>query len=126
MILLDSDVLVEILDKTSTRGEESITKILESGETVATTSITIHEVAYGLEKHGKPTKAVAALSSLPFDLEAALLSARIEAELEKAGEQVQRTDTMIAAVAVKAGAKLHTYNLRHFERMKRFGLILFS
>ena len=126
MIVLDSDALVEILDGTSVRGEKSMRKLIESGETVATTSIATHEVTYGLERHGKSTKEVASFPTLPFDREAALLSAKIEADLEKVGETVQRADTMIAAVTVRAGAKLHTYNLRHFERMRRFGLRLVS
>lgn len=126
MIIIDSDALIEILDAASARGAESVRRMVKSGETVATTSISSHEVAYGLEKYGKPTKAIASFPSLPFDREASLLSAKMEAELEMEGERVQRADTMIAAIALRAGAKLHTYNLRHFERMKRFGLDLFS
>lgn len=114
MIVLDSNALVEILDGSFSRGEKSMWQLLESEE----------KVAWGLEKRGKSVREVASFPSLPFDREAALLSAKIEAGLEKASEPVRQADTMIAAVTVRAGARLHTYNLRHFERMKRFGLRL--
>ena len=45
MIVLDTDILIEIFDKGSTRGEEILEKI--EGYEIATTSITLHEIVYG-------------------------------------------------------------------------------
>ncbi len=101
-------------------------RILESKERVATTSINLHEVLYGLEKYGKPTQTISSLPTMPFDKDAAALSSKIEADLEKIGRPVQRADAMIAAVTIKTGARLYTYNIAHFERMESFGLGLFK
>lgn len=50
MILLDTDVLIEVFDRGSERGDEALEAILGSGEDMATTSINLHEILYGLEK----------------------------------------------------------------------------
>ena len=54
MIVLDTDVLIEILDKKSKRGSQAFDRLLESGEEVTTTSTNLHEILYGLHKYGKP------------------------------------------------------------------------
>ena len=64
MILLDTDVLIEIFDRGSERGDEALEAILKSGEDIATTSINLHEILYGLEKYAKPVKDVLLLPVL--------------------------------------------------------------
>ena len=56
MIALDSDVLIEILDRKSEKGAEAFKRILASGEEVCTTVISVHEVMFGMQKFGKPVK----------------------------------------------------------------------
>ncbi len=56
MIILDTDVLIEIVQKKSKIGKKIYEKILKSGEDVAITSITLHEFLYGLRKIGKEVK----------------------------------------------------------------------
>ncbi|MEM2341051.1 MAG: PIN domain-containing protein [Candidatus Bathyarchaeia archaeon] len=43
MIVLDTDVLIEIFDRQSARGDEALRKLIERGEAVATTVINLHE-----------------------------------------------------------------------------------
>ena len=50
MITINSDVLIEILDKKSEKGDEALKQILQSGEEIATTVISLHEVLYGFHK----------------------------------------------------------------------------
>jgi predicted nucleic acid-binding protein len=45
MIVLDSDILIEVFDKESALGEEILGKI--EGYELATTSINLHEIVYG-------------------------------------------------------------------------------
>ena len=52
MIVLDTDVLIEIFDRKSAVGEEILGKI--EGYKVATTSINLHEIVYGFYR-GCPT-----------------------------------------------------------------------
>lgn len=58
MITLDTDVLIEILDKKSEKGNEALNLILQSGEKTSTTAINIHEILYGLHKYGKPVREI--------------------------------------------------------------------
>ena len=51
MILLDTDVMIEIVDRQSDRGEEITNRILNSGESYCTSSINIHEIMYGIHKY---------------------------------------------------------------------------
>ena len=66
MILIDSDALIEILDRKSERGDQALKQAVESKEEVATTVISLHEVLYGLHKYGKPVQELLSLPILSF------------------------------------------------------------
>ena len=125
MIILDTDVLIEIFDRDSERGDEALEAITSSGEDIATTAISLHEILYGLEKYAKPIKDVLLLPALPYTKRDAQTSARMEVEAEADGRPTRRTDAMIAAVAVNHGASLFTFNVRHFKPLEKMGLKLF-
>ena len=125
MMLLDTDVLVEIFDRGSDRGEEALESILESGEDILTTSLNLHEVLYGLGKYAKPVRDILLLPALDYTKEDAGLSARLELDAERRGIPIGRIDAMIAAISINRGARLFTFNTRHFENLTEFGLRLF-
>jgi len=125
MITIDSDVLIEILDKKSEKGDGALKQILQSGEEIATTAISLHEVLYGLHKYAKPVKEILLLPLLNYTKKDAVLSSKIELEAEEKGSPIRRTDAMIAAIAINNGAKLCTFDLKHFNLLKDFGLKLF-
>ena len=54
MIIVDTDVLIEISDKRSEKGDQIYQKIISSEDNVAITSITMYEALYGLMKYTKP------------------------------------------------------------------------
>jgi predicted nucleic acid-binding protein len=125
MIAVDSDVLIEILDRKSEKGAEALKRILASGEEVCTTVISIHEVLFGLHKYGKPVKELLQLPVLNYTKNDAILSSKLELEAEQAGKPIRRTDTMVAAIAVNNNAVLFTFDLKHFGALKPHGLKLF-
>jgi tRNA(fMet)-specific endonuclease VapC len=125
MILADSDVLIEILDKKSKKEDEAVKQILESGEQLCTTVINVHEVLFGLYKYGKPVKELLQLQILDYTKEDALLSSTLQFEAEKDGKPILQADAMIAAIAISNGAHLYTFNLRHFSPFENQGLGLF-
>jgi predicted nucleic acid-binding protein len=121
MIFLDTDVLIEIFDKHSSQGEITLKKLMNAGENVAITSLTLHEMRFGLRKFGK--KSVPDLEKLevmPFSKEDAILSAALEVEYDKNG--LSHIDSMIAAIAINRKAKLYTFNQRHFKSIKNLQL----
>lgn len=125
MIVLDTDVLIDIFDKKSENGDEALKKILESGENISITAINLHEILYGLRKYAKPVKEILQLPVLSYTKEDASLSAKIELETESRGTPIRRTDAMIAAITINKGASLYTLNLKHFQPLKALGLKLF-
>jgi tRNA(fMet)-specific endonuclease VapC len=115
MIVIDSDVLIEIFDRKSREGEIALNKIKESNEPFSITAITLHEVLYGLLKHAKTIDEMINLPVINYDKEDAEISARLELEAEKKGRKIFRIDAMIAAITINNNAKLYTNNMKHFE-----------
>ncbi|MEM1582452.1 MAG: type II toxin-antitoxin system VapC family toxin [Candidatus Bathyarchaeia archaeon] len=124
MIVLDTDVLIEIFDRRSARGEEALRNLVDRGEDVATTAINLLEILYGLEKYAKPVRDVLLLPIIDYTRRDAQLSAELELKAERLGTQVRRTDAMIAAIVLNRGASLYTFDLRHFNVFQNFGLKL--
>jgi len=125
MIVLDTDVLIEVFDRKSAKGDEVLRRLDKSGEDIATTAINLHEILYGLEKYAKPVKEVLFLPVLDFAKRDAVLSAGLELKAEGMGMSIRRTDAMIAAITMNRGAMLYTFDLKHFEALRNFGLKLF-
>ncbi len=125
MILIDTDVLIEILDKNSEKGEEALRRIEDAGEDICLSSLNLHEILFGLYKYAdnKKIDKVKLLEVVDFTKDDAALSSKIEVKAEKKGEKVPRFDAMIASVAINRGFKLFTFNKDHFEGLE--GLVLF-
>ncbi len=118
MIVIDTDVLIEIIEKRSEKGQQAFTDIKQSGEDVAITAITFHETFYGLLKFGKKKmKYLDSLETIPFDQKDAGLAAQLELQAEKQGRPLSRTDAMIAAITINNNAKLFTFNRKHFSKI---------
>lgn len=125
MIIVDSDVLIENYERRSERGAALFTRLEVSGQEVMTSAICLHEVNVGLFLRGREPIGLGPLTGLPFTSDDAKLSARLEADLISTGSEIGRTDTMIAAQAIRRGASLATFNQRHFARLEDHGLTLF-
>lgn len=123
MIILDSDILIEIYDKKSTSGEELLKRIEESGDNFYITAINIQEVLYGLLKYARQTEYLLQLPTIDYDKEDAKLAAELEWKTEMKGRKINRADAMIAAIAINNNAKLYTNNKKHFSEIA--GLELF-
>ncbi len=117
MILADTDVLIEIFDKNSNKGADALQRIEEAEEDISITSLTLHEILYGIYKYADKQKSerIMLLEAVDFTKEDAAVSARLEVKAEKQGNKIPRFDTMIAAVAINRGFKLFTFNKGHFE-----------
>ena len=122
MIIVDSDVLIEIFDKESKKGEIALKILEKSGEDVAITSLNLHEILYGHYKIGKKIKGIYQIYTIEFSKKDAELSAKLEIDAEKKGKAVARVDTMIAAIALNRKAKIYTFNKKHFQPFKQIKL----
>ena len=122
MIIIDSDVLIEIFDKESEKGEAALQKLEKSDEDIAITSFNLHEILYGHYKARKKIKGITQLNTIEFNKKDAELSASLEIDAEKKGKIIPRMDTMIAAIAKNRNAKLYTFNKKHFQAIKKLTL----
>lgn len=125
MILVDTDVLIEIFDKNSEKGNEALDKIEEIGEDIVITSLNLHELLYGLYKYADREKInkVLLLDTIEFKKDDANLSAKLEIESERKGKRATRFDAMIAAIAINRKFKLFTFNKKHFEGIDGLELV---
>jgi predicted nucleic acid-binding protein len=123
MIILDTDILIEIFDKNSQKGDQALERIEKSGEDIAITSLSLHEILYGLYKFGKKRiAAVEKLETIDFCKEDAILSAHLELDAEQKGSPLSRIDAMIAAITLNRKAKLYTFNQKHFHLIPKLSL----
>jgi tRNA(fMet)-specific endonuclease VapC len=125
MIILDTDVLVEIFDRTSTKGEEILQRLLKTGEDITTTAINLHEILCSIQKFAGPVKETLLLPVLDYTKKDAALSSKLEQEGERTGTTVGRVDAMMAAIAMNNGAALYTLDLKHYNGFKSLGLKFF-
>ena len=107
MIVIDTRCTDQNIGQKKEKGGDALNRILQSGEEIATTTITMHEILYGLNKYAKPTKETLLLPTLSYTKKDAVLSSKIEFEAEKKGTSKRRTDAIIAAITINNGATLY-------------------
>ena len=128
--LLDTNVCVGLINGSSRRIRASYLKAERSGALIATSSIAVHELWYGVAKsHLKAQNALALSAFLGrevtvFDYSAqdAQAAGEIRAELERQGKRIGEYDTLIAGQAFARNLILVTANTSEFERVK--GLVV--
>jgi len=125
MIILDTDVLIEIFDRRSTKGEEILQRLLKTGEDITTTAINLHEILCSMQKFAAPVKETLLLPVLDYTKKDAALSSKLEQEGERTGTSVRRVDAMMAAIAMNNGAALYTLDPKHYNGFKSLGLKFF-
>jgi tRNA(fMet)-specific endonuclease VapC len=129
--LLDTDILSEVLkNRDATVARAAADYLAKHGEFTVSV-VSVMEIAYGLTRAGRTTQLEefeatlrTTCNMLPFDVDAALLAGRIQAELEKAGAPIDAPDVMIAATAIGARLRVVTGNTTHFAAVQRAGYSL--
>lgn len=91
---------------------------------IGVSSITVAELAFGVNKSRQMAKNrlaleqfLAPLDVASFDHDAALSYGRLRARLETIGSPIGSMDLLIAAHALSLGVRLVTNNLREFRRV---------
>ena len=122
-VLLDTDILSEYLKGHDRAVARHAADYARDHERFTFTSVTVHEIVFGLELKGASgQKALAWLNqneqitpSADDYLEAAL----IKAAVRRQGEIVELPDCLIAAVAVRLGLPLVTGNTNDFQSIQK-------
>lgn len=129
MIVLDTNVVAELMRAEPAAPVVSWIRERRSGtERLFTTSITVAEIAYGIERlpRGRRKQTLKQAADelfngfrdqvLGFDVEAASMYATIVAARDRAGLPISGFDAQIAAVCKSHGATLATRNTKDFEK----------
>ena len=127
-VLLDTDILSEFLkghDKVIARRAADYAR--EHGA-LTFTSVTVHEIVFGLEFKGASAQLKKALAWLNQNeqitptAEDYLEAAIIKAAARKQGSILELTDCLIAAVAVRLGLPLVSGNTDDFQAIQKTGV----
>ncbi len=127
MIILDTNVLSALMLE---RPDQAVVAWLDEqrASAVATTVLTVFEIMAGIER--LPAGRRRSFLELSFrttlnealgrrvialDESGAEAAGRVDASLRRLNRTIGSTDTLIAGIALSAGATLATRNIRHFE-----------
>lgn len=118
-ICLDSDVIIELLNNTSMRDV-----LAAFDANFYCTAITAYEVWFGRKKSESVFPFLNSLYPLDFNSMTACFAADIHRTLKERGQMIDSRDMFIGAICIKNNVELFTFNKKHFERLKEFGLKL--
>ena len=128
--LLDTNICIALINGRSAQVRAAVKSALVSGSVLATSSIVIHELWYGVAKSTQVESNTIVLSAflardltiLDYTDADAKASAEIRAELERRGTRIGEYDTLIAGQALARGLTLVTANTREFSRVQALQL----
>ena len=125
MILLDTDVCVELL-----KGNKRILQRRDQYDgPVGVCFMTVAELYYGAEKSKEPTRNMDTIDRLLLTLEIIHTDmtilrcfGTIKASLQKEGTPIADADILIASATLEKAGKLITGNTKHFDRIRGLNL----
>ena len=126
MIHLDTNVAIALLNGRPPQVRQKFDETREAATPIFMSAIVFHELMCGaansLRRSENEEKialflASGAIDLVPFDEEDASIAAVIRAKLRRSGEPIGPYDLLIAAQALRRGARLITANVREFMRI---------
>jgi tRNA(fMet)-specific endonuclease VapC len=126
VIHLDTNVAIALLNGRPPQVRQKFDETREAATPIFMSAIVFLELMYGaansLRRSENEEKialflASGAIDLVPFDEEDASIAAVIRAKLRRSGEPIGPYDLLIAAQALRRGARLITANMREFMRI---------
>ena len=125
MACLDTTLLLDLRGrggrKFQERARQKVLELTNAQEELVTTIFNLAELWVGIERAERSAEEQAAvemvvrpLRILSFDQASARIFGRITARLQRLGQPIGDMDVLIASVALQAGQKIVTRNLKHF------------
>ena len=123
-LCLDTDVIIAFF-----KGDKKVKEVLETfpGD-IVTTSVNVMELlTYAKkERREKYLQFLYGIKILSFDFRSAIIAANIIRDLKEKGLMIDIRDILIGSICIAKNVPLFTYNIKHFERLKEYGLVLFQ
>jgi len=125
-IVVDTSVVIDILERNN---KILLLKIAQYDAYIS--YITLYEYLYGYcylgKDYFKEKSIVEKLFQVVYPTQELLLKAmEIDVDLSKRGERIPQADIMIAATAILLKAPLLTKDLRHFQKIEKYGLSIIT
>ena len=129
MFIFDTDIYTNVMRKIPSETLLNRLKKVPRRDQF-TTTITISEVYYGLNKASNKTRLhkifeevlLPRATILPFNFSAAKKYGDIRCFLEKQGTPLAHADVQIASIALSMNMTLITGNLKHFQRVPQLSV----
>ncbi len=124
MALIDTCVIID-MSKGIKRALDCLEKLEAEGESLKVSSISIFELANGLNLgiEEKRRQILNSFQIVPFDFNHAEVAGVIDRNLKNSGKEIQVFDSMIAATALIEKERIITANKKHFERIDGLEII---
>lgn len=124
-VMVDTSILIEYFRK-KRKGNTRLYKLVEEGFNIVVSSITEFEILNGAKSDHREfwSQMRTFIEVLPFDSEAARVSADVVASLKKSRKSIDKPDLFIAATALVYQLQFDTLNRKHFKDIS--GLKLMS
>jgi tRNA(fMet)-specific endonuclease VapC len=124
-LMLDTNVVIAVVNGKPAAVRVKLEAALEGGAEVSISAIVLFELEYGVAKSNRPEKNAERLRAFlsgpvdvrPFEAEDATSAGEIRAALEQSGTPIGPWDVLIAGQARRSGATLITANVAEFKRV---------
>ena len=123
--MLDTNICVFVMNDRPPRVRVRMKERTDSGDALSISSVTLHELQYGIANSVQKTQNkqrldsfVAGLNVLDFSQDAAAVAADHRARLKKLGQLIGPYDILIAGHALALNAVLATNNIGEFGRVE--------
>ncbi|MHA2090160.1 MAG: type II toxin-antitoxin system VapC family toxin [Candidatus Kariarchaeaceae archaeon] len=129
MILLDSDIIIELINIKSNKTSEIINRLdQESDKDLAISALVLEEVLFGIFKRMginrlPPEHPLSKFPVIAFTKEDAEIAAQVEVEMEKFGSKKPRGDILIASTALRTKSQFFSFNHKHYAGIPDLKLI---
>ena len=127
MIVLDTNILVEILRKND-RGKQWLDFL--KTKSITFTSISSYELFLGAKLSSKQNENMQAVQKLvqkyailPFSVKSSYIAGELQAKLQNQGNKIDLRDLYIAAIALEHHLPVATDNIKHFNHVENLEII---
>lgn len=122
-VCLDTDAVISILNKD--KRAIDLLEVIAKYE-VSITTINLFELLLRENNLDKIEIFRSKVKVMNFDEASCRKASLISKDLKKTGKQLEFRDIFIASVCIVNNCELLTFNKKHFERLKEFGLTLIN
>jgi tRNA(fMet)-specific endonuclease VapC len=125
--ILDTDIFSEMMDAKNPRVVAQAAAYRASYGSITISTVTVFEVVKGLHHLKREQRIQQFLAQIPFltvlplNTASAELAGRIFADLDRVGQRIGLSDSLIAAIAITHSLELVTGNTRHYHRVVNVG-----